>query len=216
MPLGESEDALIAAGEGDRVGPGEVRSGCGLESGQLGGGCQRSQAAGGGDEFCCGSDSLVHTVDSAECNAIECLGQGFGAAGVDAGGDAGDADSLLEEGGFFVLGFSESDGDLGAADRDGDAGKTGSRAVVEEGGDDGGKGLGTGDGLEEVAIKDLAGIADRGEIGAGIPAEKKREVITKSFILLYLKRFKTRRCNPFLESGHEVKGQVFERAGLVG
>ena len=99
--------------------------------------------------------------------------QGFGAAGVDPSRDASDADGLLKEGGFLVLRFGEGDGDFGSADGDGDAGEAGAGAVVEEGCNARGKSLGAGDGFGEVALKNGFRIAERGEVGAGIPAKKK-------------------------------------------
>jgi len=78
-------------------------------------------------------------VDGAEGHAIELGVEGFGATGVDLGGDVGDADGFLKEGGFLALGLGEGDGYVWAADRDGDAREAGSGAEVEERGDAGGR-----------------------------------------------------------------------------
>ncbi len=70
---------------------------------------------------------------------------------MDSGGNAGDADGFLKEGGFLVLGLGKGDCDFGAADGDRDAGEASSGAVVEEGGNPGGESLGDGNGFDEVA-----------------------------------------------------------------
>jgi hypothetical protein len=81
------------------------------------------------------------------------------------------ADCFLEEGGFFALRLAEGDVDLRAAEGDGDSGKSRAGAVIEESLDAGGQGDGGGDGFDKVAGKDDLGIADCGEVDAGVPAE---------------------------------------------
>ena len=184
--LGQGEDALVAAGQGDWLGPGEIGAGCGTDPGQFGLRGEGCEPAVRSDEAGRGSDGFFHAIDGAEGHAIVGAGQGLGAGGMDAGGDAGDADGFLEEGGFFVLGFGEGDGDFGAADGDGNAGEAGAGSIVEEGGDAGGKGMGAGDGLEEVALEDGVGIADGGEVGAGVPVNEERQIVYKLFIFYYL------------------------------
>ena len=76
------------------------------------------------------------------------------AGGVDGDGETENADGFLEEGGLLALRFGQGDGDLGAADCDGDAGKAGAGAEVEKGGDAGGEGAGAGDGFDEMAGED--------------------------------------------------------------
>ena len=164
---------MVGAGEGGGLAPGEMRAGCGLQFGEFRLGGERGEPAVGGDEAGCGAEGFFHAIYGAEGDALIGRGQGLGTGWVNAGGDASDADGFLEEGGLFVLGFGEGDGDRGAADGDGDAGETGTGAIVEEGGDAGGKGLGTGNGLEEVTFEDGVGLADSGEVGACVPADQK-------------------------------------------
>ena len=59
---------------------------------------------------------------------------------------------------------------------DGEAGEAGPRSEVEQGLDAMGEGAGAEDGLEEVAAEDGLGVADGGEVGAGVPFLEKSEV----------------------------------------
>ena len=158
----QGQNAVFAARERGGVRPEESGACGGLESGEIGLGGEKRQPAVGADEMRGRLDCSVHVVDGAKGYAVELGGEGFGAGGVDFGGDAGDADGFVEEGGFFALRLGEDDGYLWAADGDGDAGEACSRAEVEEGGDAGGEGLGAGDGLDEMARKDGFGITDGG------------------------------------------------------
>ena len=128
-------------------------------------------------------DGLLHLFNGAERDALELSAEGFGAAGVDLRRDAGDANRFLKEGGLFALGFGQGHGDLRAADGDGDAGEACAGAKVEECGDAGGEGLGTGDGFDEMASEDGLRVPDGGEIGAGIPAKNQRKIVVKLFRL---------------------------------
>jgi len=83
---------------------------------------------------------------------------------------------FAEEGGFLVLGFGEGYGDLGAKEGDGDAGKAGSAAEVEEIGNVFRQELGTKDGFEEVAAEDAFFVPDGGEVGFGVPLLEEGEV----------------------------------------
>lgn len=181
---------MVAPGQRHWCGPGEGAAGAGfdarLDLRQFGVCGQGREPAVEGDKARGGLDGARHSIDGAQGNTIEHFGQSFGAGRMDAGSDAGDADGFLEEGGLLVLGLSESDGDFGTADRDGDAGEASSRAVVEEGGDARGKGLGAGNGLDEMALENSLGIADSGEIGARIPAKEEGEIVDKSFSLFTL------------------------------
>jgi hypothetical protein len=133
-----------------------------LESGEIGLGGEKRQPAIGADEMRGRLDRSVHVVDGAKGYAVELGGEEFATGGVDFRSDASNANGFLEEGGFFALGFCQSDGNVWTADGDGNAGEACSRAEVEEGGDAGGEGLGAGDGFDEVAGEDGFGIADGG------------------------------------------------------
>ncbi len=180
---GECEDAVIAPGERNRFGPGEGRTRGGLEARQIEKGREGGESAAGTDEAGRVSHGGLHLVDSAESDAIKWAGQSFSAAGINFGIDAGNADGFLEKGGFFALGFGKGDGDLGAAYRDGNTGEAGSGAVVEEGADARWEGMGAGNGFDKMAGEDGAGVADGGQVDAGIPANNKRKIVAKLFKL---------------------------------
>ena len=90
--------------------------------------------------------------------------------------EAEGAEGFAEERGFFVLGFGERDLGFGVEDGNGKAGEAGSRAEVEEGFGFNGNVAGREEALAKVAPDDLLGIADGGEVGAGVPLEEKIEV----------------------------------------
>jgi hypothetical protein len=99
-------------------------------------------------------------------------GHSLNAARPDFGGEVKRADSFAKETSFFVLGFGESHGDLRAKEGDGQAGKAGSRAEVEEGLGVGAQ-MATGEEtFSKVPADDLFRIADGGEIGPGVPSEE--------------------------------------------
>jgi hypothetical protein len=125
-----------------------------------------------------GGEGGFHLVDGAEGDGVKLAagGHGFDAAGPDFGLEGEGADGFAEEGGFLVLGFGEGDVDVGAEKGDGEAGKTCSGAEVEEGLRAGGEMAGGEETLTEVAANDLFGVADGGEIGAGVPLEEEIEV----------------------------------------
>ena len=162
MLAAQGQNAVFAARERDGVRPEESGACGGLESGEIGLGGENRQPAVGADEMRGRLDCSVHVVDGAKGYAVELGGEGFGAGGVDFRSDASNANGFLEEGGFFSLGFCQSDGNVWAADGDGNAGEACSRAEVEEGDDAGGEGLGAGDGFDEMARKDGLRIADGG------------------------------------------------------
>jgi hypothetical protein len=77
---------------------------------------------------------LGEALDGAEGDYVECCGrEGFGAdiLYIDVGQCKGAGD-FAEEGGFFVAGFDEGEGDLRGPEFDGNAGETGARAQVGE------------------------------------------------------------------------------------
>jgi len=86
------------------------------------------------------------------------------------------ADSFAEEGGFFVLGFGEGDLNVGAEDCSGKAGEAGSGTEVQKGCGAGVKVPGGEETFAEVTADDLLGIADRGEVGTGVPLEEEVEI----------------------------------------
>ena len=127
-----------------------------------------------------------HAVDGAKGDAVEGALQGLCAGGVDGEGEIENAGGFFQKGGLFALRFGEGHGDLGAANGDGDSGKTGAGAEVEEGGDAGGEGAGAGDGFDEMAGENAVFVADCGEIDAGIPAKNKRNIRRKLFRFINL------------------------------
>ena len=167
---------------------------------------QEGEPAVRGEEAAGGPDRGSHLIDGAEGHAVEHLDEGLGAAGVDTCRNAGDADGFAEEGGFFVLRLGEGDADFRPADGDGNSGEAGTGTVVEECGDPGRKRLRAGDGFEEVALEDAAGIADGGEIGAGVPTEEERKIIYKSFILFRLDEFQACRGQELCQAVARIGG----------
>ena len=100
----------------------------------------------------------------------------FDTIGPDFSGEIEGADGFAKEASLFVLGFGEGDLNVRAQKRDGDAGEACSGAEVEE---REGVGIEMARGKEafaEMTADDLFRIADRGEIGAGVPFEKEVEV----------------------------------------
>lgn len=203
---GEGQDALVGTGEGGGgCRPVEAVAGGGLEGGEAGQGSERGEPAGGSDEPGSEGDSVLHVIDGAEGDAVEALGEGFGAGGVDAGMEAEGADGYLKEGGFLRLGFSEGDGERGAADGDGDARQAGSGAEVEEGGKACGQSAGGGDGFEKMAAEDRFRIADGSQIDAGAPVEEERQVVANSFIFSTLQRIKACAGEELMETRFYVR-----------
>jgi hypothetical protein len=127
-------------------------------------------------------------IDCAQGHTIEGRGEGFRATRVHLGWNAGDADGFLEECGFLAPRLGKRHSDFGSANGNGNSWKACSGAVVEEGPDPNGERLCAGNGFDEVALKDSLGVANGGEIGAGVPALEQSEKIYKLFIFFYLKR----------------------------
>ena len=71
-------------------------------------------------------------IDGAQGYAIEPGGQKFRPSGVNRCRDGEHAHGFMEEGGLLALRLGECDRDLGAAERDWQAGKSCAGAVIEE------------------------------------------------------------------------------------
>ena len=156
---------LVSCADGHFLNGGDVFEGG--EDGELTGGVEALDG---------GGDGGGHVVDGSEGDAVELLLELFGAGGVDLGFEIHRSDGFAEEGGFLVLGFSECYVDLGADEGDGDAGKAGAGAEIEQGVDVGGEGCGAEDGFEKVTAKNAFFIADGGEVGFGIPFQEEGQV----------------------------------------
>ncbi len=85
------------------------------------------------------------------------------------------ADGFAEEGGFLVLGFSKGHADFRMEQGYGEAGEACSGTQVEEG-VAWAYVLGGEEAFAEVAADDLFGVANGGEVGAGVPFEEEIEV----------------------------------------
>jgi hypothetical protein len=169
-------------GDWGRVGPGEVgerRAGlvllsCADEEGETAGGSQQ----GGGD----GKDGL-EAFDGAEGDYVEGFGERFGTGVlyIDVRQCKGAGD-FAEEGGFLVVGFDQGEGDVWGPEFEGEAGESCAGAEV---GDAGGKfnifnhrghrgrhrveEAGGEERFAEVAGDDVFGVADGGQVDAGVP-----------------------------------------------
>jgi hypothetical protein len=162
--------AGLGVGDRDRGLEGEVwrRGGWGAgQEKQLVGGARGCGGYGGG-----------HVVYSAECDGVEVagFGHGFGAGGPNFDREAEGADGFAEERGLFVLGFGQGNGNFGVQKGYGDAGKTCPAAEVEEGGGCQAKVTGGEEAFAEVATDYFFGVADGGEVGAGVPFEEEIEI----------------------------------------
>jgi hypothetical protein len=127
-------------------------------------------------------DGCGHVVHSAKGDGVELAGggHGFDAAGPHFRGESEGADGLAEESSLFVLRFGEGDLNVGPKEGDREAGEAGPGAEVEKceyARVEVTRGEET---LAEVAADDLFGIADGGEIGAGIPFEEKIEISSEA------------------------------------
>jgi hypothetical protein len=124
----------------------------------------------------CGKCGL-NVVNGTHGDNIEAFGRrhGFDAVGPNFGGEMESANGFAEEGDFLVLGFGEGDAEFGAEEGDGKAGEAGSGAEVEECLCGGEMSCGK-EAFAEMTSNDLFGVADGGEVGAGVPLEKKVEV----------------------------------------
>lgn len=101
---------------------------------------------------------------------------GFDAAGPDFRGEIEYAYSFAEKRGLFVLRFGQSDLNVTAQQRDGDAGEARSGAEVEESRCLGGEMAADKEAFTEVPADDLFRIADRREIRACVPLKNEVEI----------------------------------------
>jgi hypothetical protein len=171
--LFEGEECCGGVGQGKVGGVGSLGAGEG------------DKPAGGVESGAGGGEGGGRVVDGAEGDDVEEAGGGkvLDAGCVDGGllwREVEGAEGFTEEGGFFVLGLGEGDVEMGEGELDGEAREAGAGAEVEEGGFpvfdqwrdvDGGE-----EGFAEVALDDLLGVSDGGEVGAGVPFEEEIEV----------------------------------------
>ena len=123
-------------------------------------------------------DGAFRFVDCAQRDYVEPARgwQRFAAGGPHRGAKTKDAHCLLEERGFFVLGLSQHDHELRMDKLDGEAWEASSGTKIEQGCRSFGYVTGGEEGFAEVAFYDIFRLADRREIGAGVPAEQEVEV----------------------------------------
>jgi hypothetical protein len=165
----ESEPAGSVAGQCDAFG---VWGGFGGEG---------DKVATGGDARGGIGECLLHVVYGAEGDGVEAESwvEGVDARGPDFGGEMQGADGFAEERCLFALGFGEGNAKRGVEELDGEAGKAGTGAEVEEGGvgwEAWSEVPGSEEAFAEVAADDFFGVADGGEVGAGVPLEEEVEV----------------------------------------
>lgn len=103
-------------------------------------------------------------------------GHGFDPAGPDFCGEIECADSFAEKRGLFVLRFGQSDLNVAAQQGNGNAREARPGAEIEKSGGVLAKMARGKEAFAEVPADDLFRIADRREIGAGVPFEKEVEV----------------------------------------
>jgi hypothetical protein len=176
-------------GHGDRggFGPGEVgqqTAGCLA----LGGADQEGEAAAGGDQGGGAGEDGFEAFDGAEGDYVEGGAEGFGACAlyidVRQCKSAGD---FAQEGGLLVIGLDQSEGDVGSPEFEREAGESGAGAHIgytgrvhsfHHRGHSGGRGragkqvAGGEQALAEVAGDDVFGVADGGQIDAGVPPDE--------------------------------------------
>ncbi len=165
----------------------------------LGGADQEGEAAGRGDQGSGSGQDLVEAFDGAESHGVEFGSKGFGAGVlyIDVR-QCKCARDFAEEGCFLVVGFDQGERDLWLPEFDGKAGEPWAGAYVGDtntntntntnsnsntnsfhhrghrghGGRSGEQVAGGEKALAEMADDDLFGVADGGEVDAGIPAEE--------------------------------------------
>jgi len=151
----------------------------------LGGADQKGQASGWLDQGGGGGEDGFETFDGAEGDYVVASGEGFGAGilyiDVRQCKSAGD---FFQERGFLVIGFDQGEGDVRSPEFDGEAGEAGAAADVGNfqsfhrrgcggrRGDQGKQMPACEEALAEVASDDVFGVADGGEVDAGVPAEE--------------------------------------------
>lgn len=123
-----------------------------------------------------GGDGNFHVIDGAKRDAVVEVGKRLSAGGMDGGVEGEYADGFAKEGGLLVLRFGECDVDVVAAKGDGDAGEAAAGSVVEEGGDACWYLVCNRNRFNKMTTYYTFLIADGGEIGAGVPANKERKI----------------------------------------
>lgn len=197
----------------------------GMDQIELGCTDEENNAAVRPDQGGCRRQDRLEALDGTQRDHFEAGSRhGFGAGGayIDSC-QYKSADDFAEKRGPLVIGFDEGDGEFRDAEFDGNAGKTGAGAYVGQGHGRGcgcrawpgrtaesgclyltGKDVTRGEeAFTEVAGYDLVGIADCGQVHAGVPAQKYIDVYR------YMSEKMRRVAYP-----HEW-GQQFGDAGLV-
>ncbi len=125
----------------------------------------------------------LHLIDGAQGDSIvEFLGRhGFDALRPDFGVQMKAADCFAEKCCLSVLGFSQSDVNLRVREGYRDSGETGPGAEIEEGVGGRSEVPSAEEAVGEVPEDNFARLTDGGEVGAGIPFEKQREIGGKLF-----------------------------------
>jgi len=150
--------------------------------GLLSGADQEGEAAGWGNQGGCGWQDGFEAFDGPEGDYVEGGGEGLGAVGlyIDAR-QCKSAGDFAKEGGLLVVGLDQREGEVRVPEFEGETGESGAGAYVGDcktlhhrghGGRRREKIAGGEEALAEVAGYDFFGVADGGEVDAGIPAEE--------------------------------------------
>ena len=118
---------------------------------------------------------------------------------MDFGGKAEGADCFLKEGGLFALGFGECDCNLGAAEGDRDSREPGAGTEIEQCGDSDRQGASAGDGFYKMTGENPVFIADCGQVGAGIPAEKQNAIDCELSDCHFIEKLQACACQGIVE-----------------
>jgi hypothetical protein len=149
----------------------------------LGGADQEGQAAGWGDERCGSGQDLIEALDCAESDNVKRVGDGFGTRVlyIDVRQCKGARD-FAKECDFLVVGFDQGERDLRRPEFYRETGESGAGTYIGNGfhhrGHWGHRGrareqiAGGQEAFAEVAGDDFFGVADGGEVDAGVPAEE--------------------------------------------
>ena len=161
----------------------EGGAGAGGQQGQgalgLGLADEQGETASGGDEAGGSEQGLFEVLDGAHGDQGRALMERFG-AGVEDGeaGEVEGASDFAQEGGFFAVALDEGELEAGRPILDGQAGKAGAAAEIEEvvGGVARAEVAGGEERLAEVALDHSLGRAQGGEVHALVPADEEREM----------------------------------------
>ena len=126
----------------------------------------------------CGFHGGGHIVYGAKGNSMEKprFRHGFDACYPDFAGKAEGSGYFAEKSGLFVLRFREGDLNFRAKQGDWQSGEAGAGSEVEERGRGGVEVLGGEKTLTKMAADDIFRVADRCEVGSGVPLEEKIEI----------------------------------------